>query len=37
MLAVIVPANNEEAVIGMCLRPVESAACWPVAQREGFE
>lgn len=29
MLAVIVPANNEEAVIGMCLRSVETAACWP--------
>lgn len=29
MLAVIVPANNEEATIGLCLRSLEAAACWP--------
>ncbi|MDP2019092.1 glycosyltransferase family 2 protein [Hydrogenophaga sp.] len=34
MLAVIVPANNEEAAIGMCLRAVAAAACWPGLQGE---
>ncbi|WP_300650136.1 glycosyltransferase [Hydrogenophaga sp.] len=29
MLAVIIPANNEEASIGACLRSVEVAASWP--------
>lgn len=29
MLAVIVPANNEEAVIGLCLRSLDAAARWP--------
>jgi len=29
MLAVIVPANNEEAVIGHCLHSVREAARWP--------
>jgi glycosyltransferase involved in cell wall biosynthesis len=29
MLAVIVPANNEEAVIGLCLRSLAEAAHWP--------
>lgn len=29
MLAVIIPANNEEASIGACLRSVEVAARWP--------
>lgn len=29
MLAVIVPANNEEAIIGLCLRSVVMAACSP--------
>lgn len=34
MLAVIVPANNEEAIIGICLRSVGMAASWPALQGE---
>jgi glycosyltransferase involved in cell wall biosynthesis len=34
MLAVIVPANNEEAIIGLCLRSLEVAARWPGLQDE---
>lgn len=34
MLAVIVPANNEEAIIGICLRSVTMAACSPGLQGE---
>lgn len=34
MLAVIVPANNEEAVIGLCLRSLDEAARWPGLQGE---
>ncbi len=34
MLAVIVPANNEEASIGQCLRSVAMAATWPGLQGE---
>ena len=34
MLAVIVPANNEESLIGVCLRSVSEAASWPGLQGE---
>ena len=34
MLAVIVPANNEEAVIGHCLRSLTVAAGWPELEGE---
>lgn len=34
MLAVIVPANNEEQLIGLCLRSVGTAASWPGLQGE---
>lgn len=34
MLAVIVPANNEEAFIGRCLESVAQAARWPGLQGE---
>lgn len=34
MLAVIVPANNEEALIGICLQSVAKAARWPGLQGE---
>lgn len=34
MLAVIIPANNEEAALGACLRSVQSAACCPGLQGE---
>lgn len=34
MLAVIVPANNEEAVLGLCLSSLDKAARWPGLQGE---
>jgi len=34
LLAVIVPANNEAEVIGICLRSVEAAARWPGLEGE---
>ncbi|PZO18199.1 MAG: glycosyl transferase [Burkholderiales bacterium] len=34
MLAVIVPANNEEAVIGECLSSLSHAARWPALEGE---
>lgn len=34
MLAVIVPANNEETLIGLCLRSLDAAAHWPGLQGE---
>ncbi len=34
MLAIIIPANNEEAVIGLCVQSAQAAACCPALNGE---